>query len=191
MTSRISVALRCSALPAVLVAILAPALANGVDPQRPRTVTGHHDASPSQPGKAGPQGGAPLPSSQRFDSSRLEGSGSMLLEDIMGLVRQSPRLADEVASALRESGRTARDITCIGKRIDGRWRHLAGARVQPYVCRFGERWLEIGADLRIYGARGESYGTVSDVAARNAKVIRETDPRWAWTSARPRQWFLE
>jgi hypothetical protein len=126
-----------------------------------------------------------------FDSRRLEGTGTLLLEEIMGLVRQSPRLMDEVQSALRDINKTAQDITCIGKRIDGRWRYLAGARVQPYICGIGERWLEISADLRVSGARGESYVTVSDVAIKNAKAVKETNPRWTWTNTKPRDWFLE
>ena len=63
--------------------------------------------------------------------------------------------------------------------------------MQPYICRIGERWLEISADLRVNGARGESYVTVSDVAMKNAKAVKETNPRWTWTNTKPRDWFLE
>ena len=109
----------------------------------------------------------------------------------MPLVRQAPRLKDEVGSALRQANAKAQDVICIGRRIDGSWKHLAGARVQPYVCKIGERWLEITAELRISGARGERYSTVSDIAAQNARTIKETNPRWNWTSIKPRDWLLE
>ncbi len=39
----------------------------------------------------------------------------------------------------------AQDIICIGRRIDGTWKHLAGARVQPYACKIG---AEVARDHR-------------------------------------------
>jgi hypothetical protein len=180
-------ALRCLMLSAAFVAVLAPGLANGDEPRRQRQPAGHDNALR---GKAPKQEDADA-SAQLFDSSRLESTGSLLLEDIMKLIRQSPRLADEVNSALDEIKTTPQDIACIGRRMDGRWRYLAGARVQPYICRFGARWLEISADLRVYGRRGESYRTVSEIATTNARTIKESNPRWTWTSTRPREWLLE
>ena len=38
---------------------------------------------------------------------------------------------------------------------------------------------------------GEHYSTVSDLAAQNATTINETNPRWTWTTTKPRDWFLE
>ena len=126
-----------------------------------------------------------------FDSRRIEAVGTLLLDDIMPLVRQAPRFKDEIGSALRQAKAKAQDVICIGRRIDGSWKHLAGARVQPYVCKIGERWLEITAELRISGARGERYSTVSDIAAQNARTIKETNPRRTWTTIKPRDWLLE
>jgi hypothetical protein len=126
-----------------------------------------------------------------FESRRIEAVGTLLLDDIMPLVRQAPRLKDEVSSALGQANAKARDIICIGRRIDGSWKHLAGARVQPYVCKIGERWLVITAELRISGARGEHYSTVSDIAVQNARSIKETNPRWNWSSIKPRDWLLD
>ena len=131
------------------------------------------------------------PSDALFNSRRIEAVGTLLLDDIMPLVRQAPRLKDEVGSALRQANVKAQDVICIGRRIDGTWKHLAGARVQPYVCKIGERWLEITAELRISGARGERYSTVSDIAAQNARTIKETKPHWNWVSIKPRDWLLE
>jgi len=133
----------------------------------------------------------PAPTDTLFDSRRLEGTGTLPLYEIMTLVRQAPRLHDEVETALHALNKTPQEITCIGKRVGGRWRHLAGARVQPYTCRIGDQWLEISADLRITGSRGEGYQMDSDVAAENAKEIKETNPRWNWTNEKPPHWFLE
>ena len=138
-----------------------------------------------------PQPEAAIPPDVLFDSRRIEGAGTLLLDDIMALVGQAPRLRDEVQAALQEINQMPKDITCIGKRIDGRWKYLAGARVQPYVCKIGTRWLELSADLHISGTRGEPYSTVSDIAAQNAKTIKETNPRWTWTTVKPSSWFLE
>ena len=131
------------------------------------------------------------PSDTLFDLRSIEAVGTLLLDDIMPLVRQAPRFKDEVGSALRQAKAKAQDVICIGRRIDGSWKHLAGARVQPYACKIGERWLEITAELRISGARGERYSTVSDIAAQNARTIKETNPRWTRTTIKPRDWLLE
>jgi hypothetical protein len=63
--------------------------------------------------------------------------------------------------------------------------------VQPYTCQIGQRWLEITADVRVSGASGEYYSTVSDIAAQNATRIIETNPRWVWTDTKPSNWPLE
>jgi hypothetical protein len=147
-------------------------------------------AAARPPAKA-PQPAAPPPPDILFDSRRIEAVGTLLLEDIMPLVRQAPRLKDEVDTALGDAAKTVQDVTCIGRRIDGGWKHLAGARVQPYACKIGNRWLEISAELRISGASGEHYSTISELAAQNARSIKETNPRWTWTTAKPRDWFLE
>jgi hypothetical protein len=131
------------------------------------------------------------PSDTLFDSRSIEAAGTLVLDDIKSLIRQAPRLKDEITSALRNAKTTARDVVCIGRRIDGSWKYLAGARVQPYVCRIGERWLEITAELRISGASGEHYSTVNVLAAQNARYIKETNPRWTWTDIKPRDWLLD
>jgi hypothetical protein len=137
-----------------------------------------------------PQPAPPPPVDTLFDSRRVEGVGTLALAEIMPLVRQNPRLRDEVDTALRESGAAADTTTCIGKRV-GNWRYLAGARVQPYTCKIGARWLEITADVRVSGPGGEYYSTVSDIAAQNATRINESNPRWTWTDAKPSNWPLE
>lgn len=152
---------------------------------------GIRETAAARPPATAPQPAPPPPSDTLFDSRRIEGVGTLLLEDVMPLVRQAPRLRDEVDAALREANKTAQDVICIGKRIDGSWKFLAGARVQPYACKIGERWLEITAELRVSGAGGEHYSTVSDIAAQNARTIKETSPRWTWTTTKPRDWFLE
>ena len=156
----------------------------------PRPARNPEVAAARPPAKA-PQP-APLPPSDTlFDSRRIEGVGTLLLDDIMPLIRQAPRLKDEVDTALRDANAKAQDVICIGRRIDGSWKHLAGARVQPYACKIGQRWLEITAELRVIGTSGEHYSTVNDIAAQNARTIKETNPRWNWTTTKPREWFLE
>src|SRR5262245_35751037 len=56
------------------------------------------------------------PSDTLFDSRRIEAVGTLQLDDIMPLVRQAPRLKDEVDSALRQANAKAQDIICIGRR---------------------------------------------------------------------------
>ncbi len=198
-----SVVLRWATLGAVVVGLLVSACAESVAP-RPKQVIYRHHASPrsaaaprrnvtgaTRSAAKAPQVDNSASPGVIFDSRRLEGAGTLLLDEIMTLVRQAPRLRNEVESALREINKMPKDITCIGKRIDGRWKHLAGARVQPYVCKIGERWLEISAELRMSGVRGENYSTVSDIAAKNATTIKETNPRWTWATTKPREWFLE
>ena len=173
------------ALSISVLAVLAPARAAPVEESRPSAVRG--ERRPEQPRNVPDS----APPHRLFDTRQLEGGGTIVLEDIMRLVRQSPRLASEVRAALRTLGQTPKHIVCIGKHLDGRWRYLAGARVEPYVCRFGERWLEIRADLRLQGRRGESYVTASEVTRKNARQIRETNPRWTWTEAKPSEWVLD
>lgn len=156
----------------------------------PRTPRNQELAAARPPAKAPPPAPTP-PADTLFDSRRIEAVGTLPLEDILPLIRQAPRLKDEVDAALRDVNGKAANIICIGRRIDGTWKYLAGARVQPYACKIGERWLEITAELRISGAGGEHYSTVSDIAAQNARTIKETSPRWTWTTTKPREWFLD
>jgi hypothetical protein len=140
---------------------------------------------PGPPARSKPADGS------TFDTRQFESVGTMLLADIGRLVRRSPILAGEVKAALRELKKTPNDITCIGRRIDGGWRYLAGARVQPYACQIGKRWLEIQAELRILGRRGEIYTRAGRAAMKNARIIREVRPRWNWTDQRPQDWILD
>jgi hypothetical protein len=43
----------------------------------------------------------------------------------------------------------------------------------------------------VRGKGGESYAIVSDVAMKNARSTKETNPRWSWTDQKPKDWFLE
>ena len=155
----------------------------------PRPSRNPEVAAARPPAKA-PQPVPLPPSDTLFDSRRIEGVGTLTLAEIMRLVQQNPRLRDEVDTALREAGKKADETPCIGKRI-GNWKNLAGARVQPYTCKIGDRWLRIAAELRISGAAGEHYSTVSDLAAQNATKIDESNPRWTWTTTKPSDWPLE
>ena len=112
------------------------------------------------------------------------GRGTLLLEDIVGFVGQSPKLMNEIEVAMPKD-QTLATVTCVGQRISGEWEGLPGARVAPYSCHIGNRWLNIMGELRLYGSRGEFY-EVNDVAAiKNAKYISETSPTWTWSDKAP------
>ena len=113
------------------------------------------------------------------------GRGTLLLEDIVGFVGQSPKLMSVIADALPKDKEFA-TVTCVGQRISGAWEGLPGARVSPYACHLGDRWLEIKGEVRIYGPRGELYDLKDPVAVKNAKYISESNPTWAWLEKGPR-----
>src|SRR5919204_5339355 len=74
------------------------------------------------------------------------------------------------------------DVTCLGMRFPGQWKHLGGVRVSPYACDFGAMWLQIRASVRVTDRRGQSFTTTTDKAMNDATNVGETNLTWKWTS---------
>jgi len=74
---------------------------------------------------------------------------------------------------LSEGNKKQGDVTCIGMRFPGQWKHLGGLRVPPYACDFGALWLQIRATVRITDRRGQAFETITDKAMNNATNVSE------------------
>jgi hypothetical protein len=72
------------------------------------------------------------------------------------------------------------------KRFPGQWRNLGGERAAPYVCKIGDKWLEVRASLRVTGRGGKSFETITPDVMKSATAVRETNPTWKWTDQEPR-----
>lgn len=120
-----------------------------------------------------------------FDTSRLGQGGSIPLNDLGRLVRQSSQLQHEINEALAAAGKKADEIVCVGHRFPPDWSHLGGARVAPYTCDFNGKWLQIRAAVRLSGADGRVYDSASPQAMRMADGVGETRPSWTWTKTDP------
>jgi hypothetical protein len=126
-------------------------------------------------------------SAMAFDTAGLGQGGSVVMTDIMPLIEQSPPLKREVTEAAAKIGKKPDDVVCGGMRFSGRWTHLGGYRVSPYICMFGDdRFLEIRADVRITGRNGKAFDKVTPDAMKNASRIHETRPTWRWLNEDPR-----
>src|SRR5262249_13332809 len=80
-----------------------------------------------------------------FDTSKLGQWGSLPLEDLASVIAKSARLQQEISQVLSEGNKKQEDVTCLGMRFPGQWKHLGGLRVSPYACDFGAMWLQIRA----------------------------------------------
>jgi hypothetical protein len=117
-----------------------------------------------------------------FDSSNLGQWGSLPLDDLAPVIAKSPRLQQEIKQVLSEGNKKQEDVTCVGMRFPGQWKHLGGFRVSPYACNFGTMWLQIRATVRISDGRGQSFETITDKAMDNATNVSETNLNWKWTT---------
>src|SRR5215813_11677061 len=109
-----------------------------------------------------------------FDTSKLGQWGSLPLEDLASVIAKSARLQEEISEVLSEGNKKQEDVTCVGMRFPGQWKHLGGLRVSPYACDFGAMWLQIRATVRITDRRGQSFETITDKAMSNATNVSET-----------------
>src|SRR5262245_59878500 len=98
------------------------------------------------------------------------------------VIAKSPRLQQEIKQVLSEGNKKQEDVTCVGMRFPGQWKHLGGLRVSPYVCVFGAMWLQIRATVRISDGRGQSFEAITDKAMNNATNVSETNLNWKWTT---------
>jgi hypothetical protein len=117
-----------------------------------------------------------------FDTSNLGQWASLPLDDLTRVIAKSPRLQQELKQVLSEGNKKQEDVTCLGMRFPGQWKHLGGLRVSPYACNFGAMWLQIRATVRISDGRGQSFETITDKAMNNATNVSETNLNWKWTT---------
>jgi hypothetical protein len=120
-----------------------------------------------------------------FDTSKLGQVGSLPLTDMQPLIAKSPKLKQEVDEAVAMLGKKPDEIMCNGMRFPGAWKELAGVRVAPYSCPFGDKWLQVKASVRVTGKDGKVYARVDKEAMRRAQNVRETGPNWTWSDKEP------
>jgi len=94
-------------------------------------------------------------------------------------------LRAQVNQALAERKKKPAEIFCDGMRFPGQWTQLGGARVSPYSCDFGDNWLQIEATVRVTDRRGRTFETITPESMKSAATVRETNPRWKWTTEDP------
>ena len=120
-----------------------------------------------------------------FDTSQLGQGGSLALDEIIPLIGSSKELRAQVNQALAERKKKPAQIFCDGMRFPGQWTQLGGARVSPYSCDFGGRWLQIEATVRVTDRRGRTFETITPESMKSAATVRETNPRWKWMTEDP------
>jgi hypothetical protein len=120
-----------------------------------------------------------------FDTSKLGQGGSLTLDEIMPLIASSSEPRAQVDKALAERKKKPAEIFCDGVRFPGQWTQLGGARVSPYSCDFGDKWLRLEASVRVSDRRGRAFETITPEAMKNAAAARETNPTWRWTAEDP------
>ncbi len=80
-----------------------------------------------------------------FPNTALAG-GTLSLNEIMPLIRQSKNLMGEVNTALKKTGQKADQVTCITVRLGSHFESLSAYRVAPFDCRFASnKFLHIEA----------------------------------------------
>lgn len=120
-----------------------------------------------------------------FDTSKLGQVGSLPLADMQTLIAKSPKLKQEVDDAVAKLGKKPDEIMCNGMRFPGAWKELGGLRVAPYSCPFGDKWLQVRAQVKITGKRGKVYARADKEAMRRAENVRETGLAWTWSDKEP------
>jgi hypothetical protein len=70
-------------------------------------------------------------------------------------------------------------------RFPGQWVNLGGERTSPYVCKIGDKWLEVRATVRVTGGPKKSFETITAEAMKNATTVSESNPTWKWTDQEP------
>ena len=120
-----------------------------------------------------------------FDTAKIGQWGTLFLDDLAPTIAMTPPLQREIAEGLARIDKKEEAVRCFGMRFPGPWKHLGGARVSPYACDFGARWLLIRAKVRIVDRRGRSFDTITRTAMKRAIDIRETRLDWTWTTEDP------
>jgi hypothetical protein len=125
-------------------------------------------------------------SAMAFDTTKLGQFGTLGLDEMMSLIDKSRQLKREVIEAVAKTKLKADEIRCDGMRSPGQWRNLGGERAAPYVCKIGDKWLEVRATLRVTGRGGKSFETITPDVMKSATTVSETNPAWRWTDQEPR-----
>jgi hypothetical protein len=120
-----------------------------------------------------------------FDTTKLGQFGSLSLDEMMTLIDKSPHLKREVTDAVAKAKVKADEIGCDARRFPGQWRNLGGERAPPYVCKIGDKWLEVHATVRVTGRGGKSFENITREAMKSATTVTETNPMWKWTDQDP------
>jgi hypothetical protein len=120
-----------------------------------------------------------------LDTTKLGQFGSLSLDEMMPLIHKSSQLKREVDDAVTKASVKANEVGCEGKRFPGQWRNLGGGRTAPYVCKIGDKWLELRATVRITGHGGKSFERITPEAMKSATIVTETNPKWKWSDQDP------
>jgi hypothetical protein len=128
---------------------------------------------------------AQMSDAHAFDTTKLGQRGSMAPEDKTALFKKSAKLDSETAAEMKKLGKTVENVPCDGMRFPGAWVELGGLRVAPYVCQFGDRWLQIRAKVTVTGKGGKVYEQINPEAMRRATDARETNVTWTWSDKEP------
>jgi hypothetical protein len=124
-------------------------------------------------------------SAMALDTTKLGQFGSLSLDDMMPLIDKSLQIKREVSDAVAKAKVKADEIECVGRRFPGQWRNLAGERTAPYVCKIGDKWLEVRATVRVTGRGGKSFERITPEAMKSATDVTETNPTWKWSDQDP------
>jgi hypothetical protein len=124
-------------------------------------------------------------SAMALDTTKLGQAGSLGLDEMMPLIGKSPQLKREVTEAVAKTKLKGDEIRCDGMRFPGQWVNLGGERTSPYVCKIGDKWLEVRATVRVTGPRRKSFETITPDAMKKATTVTETNPTWKWTDQDP------
>lgn len=79
-----------------------------------------------------------------FSETALAG-GTLGLDEIFTLIRQSRNLTREVNAALESTGQKADQITCVVVRLGKQFEPISAYRVAPFDCRAANKFLHIEA----------------------------------------------
>jgi hypothetical protein len=88
-------------------------------------------------------------SAMALDTAELGQFGSLSLDEMMPLIDKSLQLKHAVGDAVAKAKMKADEIGCVGRRFPGQWHNLAGERTAPYVCKIGDKWLEVRATVEV------------------------------------------
>jgi hypothetical protein len=104
---------------------------------------------------------------------------------MMPLIHKSLQLERELGDAVAKAKVKANEVGCEGKRFPGQWLNLAGGRTAPYVCKIGDKWLEVRATVRVTGRGGKSFERITPEAMKSATDVIQTNPTWKWSDHDP------